>query len=656
MKRVFFFSCFVSLCLFSAYTEVKAALPALFSDNMVLQQQSDVPVWGTAKPNASVSVLPSWAEKPSTTLADAAGSWKVTIATPAAGGPHTLAIAAAGDTLTLRNVMLGEVWLCSGQSNMEMPLAGWGQVNNYEQEIANAQYPNIRLLQVERQANVQPQPDLKVQGGGWQVCSPATVAEFSATAYFFGRNLHQSLDSIPIGLINASWGGTVAEAWTSAESLESMPDFAEALAALKGKTNEELQEHYRKANEEWLRRFTLADGGMRDGKPLWADPELDDSRWDSMTLPALWENEGLDGIDGVVWFRCTINLPDGWEGKDLELSLAQIDDEDVTYFNGEQVGATGSYNRLRKYAVSGKLVKAGKNVVAVRVMDTGGGGGLYGEAANIYLKPAGSEEAQPVSLAQAWKYKLAVDMRNVPPKPQSPDNPNRPSVLYNAMLHPLVPFTIRGAIWYQGEANADRAQQYRELFPLLISDWRKHWGYEFPFYFVQLASFLGSPSEPTVSSWAALREAQLGTLRVPSTGMAVTIDVGEMRDIHPKNKQDVGARLALLARANTYGEQILCSGPLYSGYKLEGSRIRISFTHADGLKARDGGKLKGFTVAGADGKYYEAEAAVEGSEVVVWSPQVALPVEVRYAWADCPISANLCNAANLPASPFRAKK
>jgi sialate O-acetylesterase len=653
MKRTFFFSCIFGLHLLSACAENKVALPALFSDNMVLQRQADVPVWGTAKPGARVSVLPSWAAQPSTALADAGGSWRITLATPAAGGPHTLAIAAAGDTLTLRNVMVGEVWICSGQSNMEMPLAGWGQVNNYKQEIANAQYPNIRLLQVERQANVQPQRDLKIQGGGWQVCSPATVAEFSATAYFFGRNLHQNLDSIPIGLINASWGGTVAEAWTSAESLVRMPDFAEAAAAMKGKTNEALQEQYRKGSEEWLRQLALADGGMRGSKPLWADPNLNDSEWGSMTLPGLWEEKGLNSFDGVVWFRCAINLPAEWAGKDLELSLAAIDDEDITYLNGVQVGATGGFTQPRKYRVSGKLVKAGKNVVAVRVMDTGGGGGVHGEAASMYLKLADNGEAQPIPLAQAWKYKTAVDMNSLPPRPQSPDSPNRPSVLYNAMLHPLVPFTIGGAIWYQGESNADRAQQYRELFPLLINDWRKQWGYEFPFYFVQLASFLGSPSEPAVSSWAALREAQLNTLRVPNTGMAVTIDIGEMRDVHPKNKQDVGARLALLARANTYGEQILCSGPLYSGYKVEGSKVRISFTYADGLKARDGGKLRGFTVAGADGRYHEAEAAVKGSEVVVWSPQVAAPVAVRYAWADCPTNANLCNAANLPASPFR---
>jgi sialate O-acetylesterase len=649
MKRVILF--FFSLSSASAFAKVE--LPALFSDNMVLQQQAAVPFWGKSTPNVSVSVLPSWAAQPVAAVADAHGRWRVSLATPAAGGPHTLTIS-DGEELTLRNVMVGEVWLCSGQSNMEMPIAGWGKVNNYEQEIARASYPSIRLLQVEKQANVQPQPDLRVQGGGWQVCSPATVAEFSATAYFFGRDLHQNLNNVPVGLINASWGGTVAEAWTSAGSLESMPDFVEALAAMKGKTNEELQEKYRNENERWLRQLALADGGLRDNVPLWAAPELDDSKWSSMLLPGLWEEKGLGNLDGVVWFRYTFDLPAGWKGKDLELSLAAIDDEDITCFNGVQVGATGGYNLPRRYRVSGKLVRQGRNVIAVRVMDGGGGGGLYGAAADMHLRLAGSKKAQAISLAQAWKYKVAVDLSSLPPRPQSPDNPNRPSVLFNAMLHPLVPFTIKGAIWYQGESNAGRAQQYRELLPLLIRDWRRQWGSEFPFYFVQLASWLGTPSEPRVSAWAALREAQLNTLHVNSTGMAVAIDIGDVRDIHPKNKQDVGARLALLARANTYGQQLACSGPLYSGYRIEDDKIRISFAHAGGgLKAQRSNALKGFTIAGPDRKFHEAEVAIEGSEVVVRSPEVAFPVAVRYAWADSPAEANLCNAAGLPASPFR---
>ncbi|MDR1341914.1 MAG: 9-O-acetylesterase [Prevotellaceae bacterium] len=650
MRRI----CLFFFVILAAPAVAKVELPALFSDNMVLQQHANVPLWGKSKPNASVSVSPSWASQPYATAADAAGSWRITLPTPAAGGPHTITIS-DGSSLKLSNVMVGEVWLCSGQSNMEMPLAGWGKVNSYQQEIAQARYPNIRLLQVEKQTSTAPQPSLKVQGGGWQVCSPATVAEFSATAYFFGRDLHRNLDSIPIGLINTSWGGTVAEAWTSAESLESMPDFAEAVGVLKGKTDEELRGKYQKESKEWLDVLALADGGLRSNAPLWAAPDLDDSSWKAMAVPGLWEGQGLENFDGVVWFRYSLDLPAGWKGKELELNLAEIDDDDITYFNGERVGATGGHNVPRKYKVPGKLVKAGKNVITVRVMDTGGGGGMYGEAAQIQLKPANSKEVA-ISLAQEWKYRIAVDLRSLPPRPQSPDNPNRPSVLFNAMINPIAPFTIKGAIWYQGESNAERAQQYRELLPLLIRDWRKQWGSDFSFYFVQLANFLGTPSEPPVSTWAALREAQLNTLHVSNTGMAVAIDIGEARDIHPKNKQDVGARLALQARANTYGQQVAYSGPLYSTYRIENSKIRISFTHVDGgLKAKNGGKLRGFTIAGSDRKFYEAEATIEGDEVLVSSPSVAFPVAVRYAWADNPDNANLYNAADLPASPFRTE-
>ncbi|MDR0415341.1 MAG: 9-O-acetylesterase [Prevotellaceae bacterium] len=653
MKQIFLF--FATALFACACAEAEAVkMPALFSDNMVLQQQSNVPLWGKSKPGAQVSVQPSWSAQPSVTVADAQGSWRVTLPTPEAGGPHTLNISGGGSKLTLNNVMVGEVWLCSGQSNMEMPLAGWGKVNNYEQEVAQAQYPNIRLLQVERTAGAQPQPDPKVQGGGWQVCSPATIAEFSATAYFFGRDLHKSLDNVPIGLINASWGGTVAEAWTSAGSLDSIPDFAQELAALKGQTNESLMEKYQKDSEEWLNLLASSDSGLHGNAPLWASADFDDSRWKSMPIPGFWERQGLENFDGIVWFRCSLDLPAEWQGKDLELNLAEIDDDDVTYFNGEQVGAINGHNVPRKYRVSGKLVKSGKNVVTVRVMDTGGDGGLYGNAAQMTLKPADAEDAPSVSLAQEWKYSAAVDLSSLPPRPQSPNNPNRPSVLFNTMINPFVPFTIRGAIWYQGEANVGRAQQYGELLPLLIRDWRRQWGSDFPFYYVQLTNFLGIPSEPPVSEWAALREAQLNTLRVSNTGMAVTIDIGEKRDIHPKNKQDVGARLALWAKANTYGQQVAYSGPLYSSCKVEGKKIRISFTHADGgLKTKNGDKLIGFTIAGADRKFYEATATIEGSEVVVSSPNVASPVAVRYAWADSPDGVNLYNAAELPASPFR---
>lgn len=455
------------------------SLSPMFSDNMVLQQKTEAPVWGKTSPGNNVKVVPSWDKKEYNAKADAAGNWMVRIETPSAGGPYEIQI--TGDKiLTLGNVLIGEVWLCSGQSNMEMPLAGWGQITDYEKEIAEANYPNIRLLQVEKATSNYPLENLVADGGGWQECSSATIPGFSATAYFFGRDLHKNLN-IPIGLIHTSWGGTIAEAWTSLESLKMMPDFSD---------------------------------------------------------------------------------------KAEEFARLPIDDPDSTTI---------------------EILK----------------------------------------------------------------NPNIPTTLHNAMIAPIVPYMIKGAIWYQGESNAGRAYQYRTLFPLMINDWRTKWGHNFPFYFVQLANFMQTNEEPSESQWAELREAQMKTLSLKNTGMAVTIDIGEAGDIHPKNKQDVGKRLALLARSKSYDEKVVSMGPLYDSYFIADGAIHISFSPSESkLQAIDGNPLKGFSIAGPDKKFYWAHAVIEGDKVVVSSPKVPFPVAARYAWADNPIC-NLSNEAGLPASPFR---
>ncbi len=638
------------LCLYSLPLSARVVLPSLFTDNMVLQQQTNAPLWGKAQPRKAVTVQASWTQQAYTATADEQGAWRLALPTPAAGGPYTLTFS-DGAKLTLRNVMVGEVWLCSGQSNMEMPLAGWGKISNYEQEIANANYPNIRLLHVAKATSLAPQSDIRVEGG-WQVCSPATIAEFSSTAYFFGRDLLQSLN-VPIGLINSTWGGTPAEAWTSAESLSEMPDFRNYLATLKGRSATDIMQEYEKNLATWNSTVALADSSSAEGTPLWASPSFNDEAWQTMPLPALWENTALPNFDGVVWLRYTVDIPAALAGKELLLSLAEVDDNDITYFNGVQVGKTEGYNLFRRYKIPAKLVKRGKNIIALRVTDTGGGGGVYGSATDLSLSVSSSKKSQveKISLAANWKYKATVDFNKLPPRPQSPNNASNPSALYNGMIHPLVPFAIKGAIWYQGEANASRAKQYRDLFPLMVLDWRKQWNADFPFYFVQLAGYAAQPAD---EDWAMLREAQLHALHLSNTGMAVATDIGDAKDIHPKNKQEVGVRLALLARANTYGQQIVSSGPLYKNYKVESGAIRISFSHTDGgLRAKSGAQLKGFTIAGADHKFYEATATIVGDEVVVSAPQVAFPLAVRYAWENDPEAANLCNAAGLPASPFR---
>lgn len=649
LKSVFLLgTLFVSMQLFA-----QLQLPAIFTDNMVLQQQTDAPIWGTTSPNGTVKIVTSWNNQEYTTTSDAEGRWKITVQTPEAGGPYQIVVT-GGESQTLKNVMIGEVWICSGQSNMEMPLAGWGKITDYEKEIAEAGYPDIRLLQVQRAASPYPLEDVTIAGGSWQECSPATIAAFSATAYFFGRDLYQNLN-VPIGLIHTSWGGTPAEAWTSAQSLTMMPDFVQPVEEFSRlpRDAEAQKAIIKNKREEWDKKVLAKDFGMRNNTAVAAQSTFNDGDWQTASLPGLWEENGLPGFDGVVWYRKTIDIPTLWQGKELTLSLGAVDDSDITYFNGTEIGRTNGYNNERKYLVPANLAREGKATITVRVMDTGGEGGFHGEPRTMFVAPA-TDISSMQDLTGGWKYKPAVNLKDVGSYPQlEAENPHNPTSLYNAMIAPLVPYAVKGAIWYQGETNAGRAYQYRTLFPLMISDWRTQWGYDFPFYFVQLANYMKTKEEPSESTWAELREAQFQTLHLENTGMAVTIDIGEADDIHPKNKQDVGKRLALQARNHTYGQETVSSGPLYQSYRIENGKIRIFFKpENENLSIKNGTTLKGFSIAGPDQKFHWADAVIDGNEVIVNSPDVPFPMAVRYAWSDNPVC-NLYNESGLPASPFR---
>lgn len=636
-------------CGLGAKAQVK--LQPLFTDNMVLQQKSQTPIWGETKPGKTVTVKTSWNKQTYTTQADEKGKWSVKVETPEAGGPYDIVIS-DGKAIKLKNVLIGEVWLCSGQSNMEMPLAGWGKILNYEQEIANAKYPDIRLLHVDNCVSAQPLETFTSRDGGWVECSPATIAEFSAAAYFFGRELHKDLN-IPIGLISSRWGGTNIESWISPASLRTMPDFTQTVDEVAALSNDMAEQKlaFENKTREWKEQIEKADHGMKGGKAVYAAVGTDESEWGETTNPGYFNDGSGNQVTGITWFRKTIDIPADWEGKDLTLKLGPIDDDDITYFNGQQVGKTEGWMEHRVYTIPAKLVKKGKTVITVRMNDTGGKGGFYGEPESLSIAPTGK---QGLSLAGTWKYKTTVNYAKMSAQPiNTVNNPNMVNSLFNGMINPVVPYTIKGAIWYQGCNNAGRAYQYRDLMKLIVHDWRGLWGYKFPFYLVQLANFLPVKEQPEESTWAELREAQLFALKLENTGMACAIDIGDALDIHPKNKQEVGRRLALIARANTYGENIPYSGPIYKGHEIEGSTIRISFNHTDeGLKSGDGGKLKGFAIAGIDHKFHWADARIEGNTVVVSSPEVSLPVAVRYAWADNPVC-NLYNGAGLPASPFR---
>ena len=645
-------------------------LAPIFSDHAVLQRQQPIRIWGWGAPGATVRVrldtLTAQAR------VDVDGRWLVELPPQEAGGPYTLVAESNGMRHVVEDVLIGEVWVASGQSNMEMPLmprlAGWSSSDSVvgaTEAVRTADDPQLRLLTVERAVALTP---LDTFGGTWQVASSQTVATFSAVAYFFGRRLREAL-GVPVGLIHSSWGGTPAEAWTGRDHLRELEDFQEILARLEAA---EPLLHELEAWRSQLHQMMVPSG---QDTTFWATLDLNDASYaenpapDSlvMGIPARWEDANLGAFDGVVWFWRRVQVPASWLGRTLVLELGPIDDMDRTYFNGQQIGGyeqPGYWNMPRRYRVPAALVRR-ENLIAVRVIDTQGGGGLWGQPEQLRLYPENEPDAA-LSLAGTWHYWPVAELvgrrlyvfgegpLSYTGRPKLPVSlgPNTPTTLFNGMIHPLIPYSIRGAIWYQGESNVGRASQYERLFPTLIRCWRTHWALgEFPFYFVQIAPYDYGPNARS----QRLREAQLRTmLRVPHTGMVVTTDVGDDHNIHPARKREVGERLALWALANDYGfRDLVYSGPIYERMEREDGRLRLYFRYAEGglvLRPADGGGE--FVIAGPDRVFHPARVRVEGETLVVWSPRVSDPQAVRYGWSNTP-HATLFNRAGLPASPFR---
>ena len=626
----------------------KPFLHPLFTDHMVFQRGIKAPVWGWTQPGKKVTV--SMDGKSAAATAGPDGKWMAALGPFSAGGPYTLTVSGP-EKARVADVLVGDVWICSGQSNMEM---GIGNVYNAQDEIAKAANSNIRLFTVPKKTAGEPQETVVSH---WDTCTPETVAAggwngFSAVGYFFGRHL-QETQHVPIGLIHTSWGGTIAEAWVSASALRTMPDFVPQVDAVE-KTYAGMKKGGGSIDKMLAEWYGKNDPGTTHN---WGAADFDSAAWKTMKLPTAWELAGLPEYDGVVWFRKEFDLPNGWAGKTLTLHLGPVDDDDTTYVNGVQVGATRGYNIDRVYKVPAAVLKAGHNVIAVRVLDTGGAGGINGTPDKMFLTTTELGAGQSMPLSGDWKYQDSAALKTTTPVPMqtADNNPNVTTVLYNGMIAPLLPYGIKGAIWYQGESNAGRGMQYRTLLPTLIKDWRARFGVgEFPFFIVQLANFMPVVDQPIQEGWADLREAQLLTSEnLPKTGIAVTLDIGDAADIHPKNKQEVGRRLGLSADAIAYGDKIEYSGPLYQSMKAAGDKIRLIFTHlGGGLAAKDDGPLKGFAVAGADGHFEFADAKIEGDTIVVSSPKVPNPTAVRYAWANNPVC-TLVNKAGLPASSFR---
>lgn len=665
---------YLLIVLILSFAEIKAQsfveMPAIFSDNMVLQQRSNVPFWGRALPGEEVKVTASWGAS-ARAVVQKDSLWILKIKTPKAGGPFSLSIKIGDSTIVYNNVLAGEVWLCSGQSNMEMPLEGWPPKDTIftgREVIKNADNANIRLFTVARSFS-----DVKEFNctGKWVVSAPEMVAKFSAAAYFFGKKLNRELN-VPIGLINTSWGGTAVESWMSAGSLSKFNEYSATLNNL-SKGHEEI-----KKLETWVKTHPVVDV---EGKPeadkwkglnfqdsLCSRTNYDDTKWPEMKLPVVWENTFLGNFDGAGWFRKKVEIPKSWIGKNLAVELGPIDDMDETFVNGRKIGECmegGNWQTERKYTVPAFLVNDSILTIAVRILDNQGGGGIYGkkEQLNIHLKDSAEiVSSDTISIAGAWKFLPVAELRGLKfyvfgqedyfsrPRLEAELSAYVPTALYNAMIHPLIPYAIKGAIWYQGESNAGNPEMYRKLFPEMINNWRHDWKEgDFPFYYVQIAPY--DYGEATHSE--KLRESQMLTLSVPGTGMAVTLDIGNVYNIHPGDKKDVGQRLAFWALAKDYHKKIIYSGPVFKSAKILKDEIVISFDHAEGgLVIKEINGNNNFMAAGKDGTFHRAEVKISGEKLIVSSPEVKEPLYVRYAWSNT-AEATLFNKAGLPASSFR---
>jgi sialate O-acetylesterase len=616
-------------------------LPRLVRDSMVLQRDTKINIWGWGAPKEKLSVKFNGKSYKATTGTD--GKWMIQLPPMKAGGPYTMDIIAS-NKISLKDILIGDVWICSGQSNMvhQMKLHSV----RYADEVANANNPVIRHFWIPTLTDLKgPHDDLPT--GYWKSVNPEDVLEFSAVAYFFAKKIYEKYH-VPIGLINASVGGTPIEAWTSEEGLK---DFTSIINTInKNKDTAYINSLSRRTSNNTNRQPpAIQDKGLTSS-PAWYDVNYIPKEWKTIAVPGYWEDQGIKDLNGVMWYRKEIEVPATMQGKPAKVFLGRIVDADVLYINGKQVGNTTYMYPQRRYAVPADLLKAGKNIVVVKVINSTGKGGFVPD--KPYCLFSGKDT---VDLKGYWQYKVGEVY--IPRIGQSfgggASAQNQPAALYNAMIAPIINYTIKGILWYQGESNASRAAEYEKLQPAQIIDWRNKWQQgNIPFLFVQLPNFMDANYMPSESQWAELREAQLKALSVPNTGMAVGIDLGEWNDIHPDNKKDVGERLALIAEKLAYGKDIVYSGPVFQSATIDGNKIILSFTHiGSGLITNDGEELREFAIAGTDKKFVWAKAKIVGNKIIVWSDEVANPMYVRYAWADNP-DVNFYNKEGLPASPF----
>lgn len=632
----FFLVIFCLLISQSIRAEIK--LPGYFTDNMMLQRDMPIKIWGWGNRYETVTV--SIHDQKVNTRCKKDGTWEIILSPIPYGGPYSLTVQGKENSIKIENILIGDIWLCSGQSNMEWTVE---QSANSKQEVQNANYPEIRALKVPKSIKNSPQDNFNAQ---WEICSPSTVGAFSGIAYYYARALYKEVQ-IPIGIINASWGGTDIETWISDEAFTALPSNVQKQYNMEVVNN---LEEYIRQNKGQKQAFLDAmenDPGINN---QWFIPGFNTVAWEEMKVPGEWGTTPLSLIDGHVWFKYDLNLTCTEAGRPATLSLGTIDDADITWVNGTKVGNASGWDTPRIYSIPPGILKEGSNNITVRVTDNGGSGGMWGQEADIYLEIDNTRH----SLAGNWKYQMSVANADYHVLDITPNMVH--SSLYNTMIHPLTPFRIKGVIWYQGENNVGAGYDYRTLFQTQIKDWRTRWGYELPFYWVQLANLYPEDTTPVESSWAELRESQAMTLELPHTGQATIYDIGDAYSIHPTNKQEVGRRLSLIALHKDYDrDSLVYSGPTFQNVSFKENTAVITMnTYGSQLTIHNKyGYLEGFSIAGEDRKFVWAKAFIDANgKIIVYNENIAEPVAVRYAWSNNP-AANLFNAQGLPAIPFR---
>lgn len=637
-SKIYTILLFVSV---SAFCQVK--LPRLISDGMVLQRDAQVRIWGWAFADEKITIR--FINETYNTAADKNGKWEVMLPKMTAGGPYTMQIEAS-NAIAINDILIGDVWVCSGQSNMGS-LRSFASF--YPQEIASSENTNIRHFMVGQGFKLGSR-ETDVRSGKWISANPKDVLNFAAVGYFFARKLYETY-KVPIGLINASVGGSSAEAWMSEEAMKEFPRYDEEaqkfqlpgyMDKIKNQDNERVK--------NWTQQLTRNDEGYK-GPQTWYDPTFNASDWETMRVPGYWINTKTGNVNGFVWFRKDIDVPAQMIGKPVTLKLGRIADADSVFLNGKFIGSINSLYALRSYKILDNVLHEGKNTLVVKITSyIHHGGFVPGRPYKLIT------EGDTINLEGDWKYKVGAFAE---PLEDRLFNGKIPTGLFNGMLAPVTSYTIKGAVWYQGESNTIRAFEYFEIFKALIRDWRNNWHQgNFPFLYVQLPNFVEENFETTQYDWAYFRESQLKSLNVPNTGMAVTIDVGEFNDIHPVKKKPVGERLALAAQKVAYNDtKVVYSGPMFKSADIKKNLVTLSFTNiGSGLMAKNGEELKCFEICGIDNQFVPAQAKIVKDKIIVWSSNVSQPVAVRYAWANNPEGANLCNKEGLPASPFRTSE